>query len=113
VPNSILTAGAVRNHSALPQRRVQWTLPVAATDDLAAVEEALRQRVVAAAHVLAEPPPQVFVQDWQTDKRILIVTAWTANENAVSLQQELLEELGKCVEEVRAKQAATERADNA
>src|SRR5262249_58081401 len=42
VPNTLLTNGPVRNHSALPDRRVQWTLPVSGRADLAAARAALR-----------------------------------------------------------------------
>src|SRR5579859_7611808 len=41
VPNTALTSGPVRNHSALPNRRAQWTLPLTANDDLQAAKEAL------------------------------------------------------------------------
>src|SRR5262249_19707281 len=45
LPNTSLTGGPVRNHSAMPTRRAQWTLPLTATDDLEAVKAALRARL--------------------------------------------------------------------
>jgi small conductance mechanosensitive channel len=102
VPNTLLTSGPVRNNSYLPSRRVQWTLPVGAGDDLVAVKTALTERMRADARIHREPPPRIYVQEWATDKRTLLVTAWTATEDYQSVQQELLEELGQCAEAARA-----------
>lgn len=106
VPNTLLTTSAVRNNSALPQRRVQWTVPIKSADDLAAVKEALTTCLLAQTGVLSEPAPQVYVQDWTDDKRVLVVAAWTPTENYQSLQQIGLEALGNCLEEVRGKAAS-------
>ena len=101
VPNSLLTNGPVRNNTFLPVRRVQWTLPVGPQDDVAALKTALRDRLLADARIHKEPPPQIFVQDWAADKRALTVTAWTATGDYVSVQQEMLEELGQSLQAVR------------
>ena len=50
VPNTMLTGGAVANDSALPTRRVRWTLPVAAGADLTAAKGALAARLRRTAH---------------------------------------------------------------
>src|SRR5262249_29442617 len=42
VPHVLLTGGVFRNLTALPVRRVEWTLPLRPADDLAVVKEALR-----------------------------------------------------------------------
>ncbi len=101
VPNTLLTTGPVRNNTYLPARRVQWTLPVSPADNLDAVRAALRSRLQADTRIHKEPPPQIYVQDWATDKRTLAVTAWTATADYLIVQQELLEELGKSVETTR------------
>jgi small conductance mechanosensitive channel len=101
VPNTLLTTAAVRNHSALPTRRVEWTLPVPARDDLAAVKEALLARVRADARILPEPVPQVYVKEWAEDKRVLTITAWTATADQLAVQQEMLEALGLTLEAAR------------
>ena len=101
LPNSLLANGPVRNNSALPNRRVQWTLAVPARYDLAAVKSALLACVRADPRVLAEPPAQVYVQEWAEDKRVLVVQAWTLTADQVLVQQSLLEELGKALEGVK------------
>jgi small conductance mechanosensitive channel len=98
VPNTLLTNSPVRNNSYLPTRRVQWTLPVAAGKDLDAIEAALRARLLADPRILREPTPQMYVQDWSAEKRSLVVAAWTATENYLAVQQELLKYLGESVE---------------
>jgi small conductance mechanosensitive channel len=105
LPNVLLTGGPVKNHSSLPTRRVQWTLPLTPQDDLTAVKEALRARLAEDARVLKDEPPRIFVQDWQTDKRVLAVQTWTKTADWEAVQQELLEALGKSVETTRANKA--------
>ncbi len=106
VPNTLLTNGPVRNNTFLPARRVQWTLPVGARDDLDAVKAALRARLQSEPRIAKEPPPQLFVQEWTADKRTLVVTAWTATADYLDVQQDMLEELGKTAEGVRAAQTS-------
>lgn len=101
VPNTMLTSGPVRNNSYLPARRVQWTLPIGANQELNKVKAALLSRLRADERIHNDPPPQIFVQDWAIDKRTLAVIAWTATADYVTVQQELLEELGKSAEAVR------------
>src|SRR5947209_3674407 len=83
---AVLTNGPVRNHSALPTRRVQWMLPLAPGDHVAAVKEAIRARLRADSRILAEPAPQLFVQEWAAEKRGLTVLAWTRTEDTVAVQ---------------------------
>ncbi|HTU23547.1 MAG TPA: mechanosensitive ion channel domain-containing protein [Gemmataceae bacterium] len=101
VPNTTLTNGPVRNNTYLPLRRVQWTLPVSAGEDLQAVKAALRSCLESESRIFKEPPPQIYVQEWTTDRRTLVVTAWTATADYLDVQQEMLEELGKSVEAAR------------
>ena len=108
VPNTLLNNGPVRNHSTLPNRRVQWTLPLMKFDDLTAVKSALLGRLQTDARILREPPPQVFVQDWAEEKRMLAVQAWTVTADFQAVQQELLEELGATVEALRPKEGKTD-----
>jgi small conductance mechanosensitive channel len=102
VPNTLLTNAPVRNDTYLPARRVLWTLPIGADANLEMVKAALRGRLQADARIHTEPPPRIYVQDWSTDKRTLAVTAWTATADYLTVQQELLEELGASVEALRA-----------
>jgi small conductance mechanosensitive channel len=101
VPNTMLTSTAVRNNSALPMRRVQWTVPVAAGDDLNAVKEALRERVLADPRILRDPAPQLHVQEWTEDRRLVVVQAWTATTDYQAVQQDLTESLGARLAELR------------
>ncbi len=101
VPNTLLTNSPFRNHSALPMRRMQWTLTLGRPDDVAAVKEALRRRLASDARLLAEPAPQLYFQDWGDEKRVLAVTAWTATADSLAVQQELLEVLGSTLDAVR------------
>jgi small conductance mechanosensitive channel len=101
VPNTILTSSAVRNHSNLPTRRAEWTLALSPQDDLAGVKEALRTRLSSDPRILADPPPQLYVKEWTPDGRMLAVSAWTTTAEHAAVQQELLEVLGRGLEELR------------
>jgi small conductance mechanosensitive channel len=103
VPNTLLTNGPVRNNTYLPSRRVQWTLPISGSDDLAAVKAALRAYLQAEPRIYKEPPPQIYVQEWTADKRTLVVTAWTATADYLAVQQEMLEEIGNRLEASRSR----------
>jgi small conductance mechanosensitive channel len=104
VPNTILTTAAVRNHSALPIRRVEWTLPVAASVDFPGTKGALHARLGSDPRILPDPPPQIFVKEWADDKRLLTILAWTDTAHAISVQQELLEALGLSLDQFRRQQ---------
>jgi small conductance mechanosensitive channel len=101
VPNTQLTNAAVRNHSALPMRRVQWNLPLKPGDDVAAVKNALLTQLRTDPRVLAEPAPQVYVQEWTEEKRLLAIGVWTATTDYAAVQQEMLEPLGLRLEALR------------
>jgi small conductance mechanosensitive channel len=103
LPNTMLTGGGVRNHSALPTRRVQWLLPLPPQADLNAAKEVLLGRLRADPRVLPDPSPQVFVQEWGADKRVLAVQAWTATADSPGVQQDLLEALGTSLEGLQAR----------
>jgi small conductance mechanosensitive channel len=98
VPNTVLTSSPVRNNSALAIRRVAWTLPVSAGRDLAAVRRAILDRLRAEPSIKTEPAPEVFVSDWALDRRTLTARAWVSAADYLVVQQELLQELGACVE---------------
>lgn len=98
VPNTLLTTGPVRNNTALPTRRIQWTVPVPPRLPLPTAKDAVRARLAADPRVLHDPAPRCYVQEWTADKRVLAVLAWVATADAVAVQQELLEDLGQSLE---------------
>lgn len=98
VPNTMLTGGGVRNFTALPLRRAQWSLALGPGADLAAAKEALLARLRADPRVLREPPPRAFVREWGDDKRVLAVQAWTSAADHPAVQEEMLEALGLALE---------------
>ena len=101
LPNTLLTSSAVRNHSALPLRRAQWTLALKSSANLAAVKEAILAHLHADNRILSEPAPQVFLQEWAEDKWVLLASAWTATADYQAMQQSLLEPLALSVEQLR------------
>ena len=111
LPNTLLTGGAVANDSALPTRRVRWTLPVSGHDDLTAAKAAMTDRLRADGRVLDDPPPEAHVEEWGDDRRIMAATAWTTAANRAVVQRDLLEELGKTLDGLRRPAADASAAD--
>jgi small conductance mechanosensitive channel len=101
VPNTTWTSGPVRNHSAPATRRAQWKLPLLPQDHLSPIKAALQTRLLADPRVLPDPAPQLFIDDWAADKRILAVAAWINTPDYLAVQQEMLEHLGVALEAVR------------
>jgi small conductance mechanosensitive channel len=101
LPKTLLTTGPVRNHSAMPIRRVQWTLPLTVDDDLTRVKAALQARLIQDKRVLPDPAPEVYLQEWSSERRVLQVTAWAATADYLPVQQQMLEPLGLSLEEIR------------
>jgi small conductance mechanosensitive channel len=100
LPNSLLINGPLRNHSALPTRRVQWILPIPDGAEISAARSALLARLQADSRILPTPAPSAFVSDWLADRRVLTVQAWTASADASAVQEGMLEELGRTVQEL-------------
>ncbi len=103
VPNLVLTANSFRNTTALPTRRVQWSLPWPAGPELAAVKETLRNQLLADPRIQREPGPRILVQEWGNEKRVLAVQAWTTALDAGAVQEEMLETLGLALDAQRAR----------
>src|SRR5262249_22096275 len=101
VPNTSLTNGPVRNHTALLIRRASWTLPLLPQDDLPAVKQALLIKLQGDPRILREPAPQMYVQEWAADKRVLAINAWTNTADYQAVQLETLEGLGQALDELR------------
>jgi small conductance mechanosensitive channel len=101
VPNTQLTNAAVRNHSALPIRRVQWLLGLEPQDNLPALKNALLAQLRADPRILAEPAPQLYLQEWTREKRTLAIEAWTATIDYLAVQQTTLESLVLRLQELR------------
>jgi small conductance mechanosensitive channel len=101
VPNTLLTAGPVRNFTALPTRAVQWVLALRPEDELGEVKEALPASLRADRRILPEPPPRCYLQEWTEAKRTVAVEAWTVTESYAAVQRELLEVLGARLEALR------------
>ncbi|HEV3115412.1 MAG TPA: mechanosensitive ion channel domain-containing protein [Gemmataceae bacterium] len=101
LPNTLLTTSAVRNHSALPIHRAQWTLSLKAGDDLAAIKETIVAQLRADSRILSDPPPELYLKEWSDDKRVLLVSAWTHTADYQAVQESLLERLAMSVEQMR------------
>jgi small conductance mechanosensitive channel len=97
LPNTLLTTTAVRNNSASPIRRVQWTLTISSRRDIAAARERLLACLRSDRRIRSEPAPEVIVSEWSEEKRTLQVNAWVDTGDFAAVKEGLLEQLGNCL----------------
>lgn len=79
LPTALVMAGAISNFTQVPQRRVELTLTVNASDDLGAAKTQLLTLMSSESAVLAEPPPAVFVTGIEDGRATLFAFCWVAN----------------------------------
>ncbi len=91
VPNSQLWNAQIINYTRLPSRMVSLRFGVAYDDDLAAGQQILRQLVANDERVLADPPPQVFVNALGDSAVELALRFWTFNADYWTLKREMTE----------------------
>jgi small conductance mechanosensitive channel len=76
IPNANLFTNAVLVRTAYPRRRLHYTAPFKAGDDLAAVRGRMRGIIAATPGVLAEPPPEVLLIQREDDSLHLEARWW-------------------------------------
>ena len=80
IPNSTIWGGVIRNRTAQPTRRVDFTFNIGYRDDLEKAERVLREVVLANEHVLKDPAPVIKVNQLADTSVSLVVRVWTAKE---------------------------------
>lgn len=89
MPNSKIWNAPIINYNRLGQRRVQWTVKVAADADVSAALTAVKGAVIGDSRVLADPPPQLLVGETGESVVELIVRVWVAPMHVDEVAEEL------------------------
>ena len=93
VPNDLITKGKITNYSANDIRRVDLTVGVACTHDLAQVRQILTNLLVAEPSVLATPAPCVTVAELSRNSMQLALQAWSKTVDYEAVRGDVLEQI--------------------
>ncbi|MCK9173354.1 MAG: mechanosensitive ion channel [Desulfuromonas thiophila] len=91
VPNANLMSGNIVNYSANNTRRIDLTVGVSYTDDLAHVKQVLEQILAADSRILPEPNPLVAVSELADSSVNLVVRPWVATKDYWAVYYDLTE----------------------
>ena len=99
VPNQILWASAITNHSREPRRRIDVNLTVPDSMDIPQARQMLAEIASRDPRVLRDPEPSVHVESVGTDTVVLQIRAWVATPDYLKTRYDLTEtaklELGR------------------
>ena len=98
-PNSSVWGAPIKNYSRNGKRRMELSVRVSYSDSLDAAFQALKDIADSEKRFLQEPAPQVMVQSLQDSSVILIIRAWTDNQNYWDVYWQKQRELKEKVEE--------------
>ena len=93
VPNDLITKGKITNYSANDIRRVDLTIGVAGTQDLAQVRQILSTILAAEPKVLATPAPRVAVAELSRNSLQLALQAWSKTVDYEAVRGGVLEQI--------------------
>lgn len=93
VPNDLITKGKVTNYSANAIRRVDLTIAVACTYDLAHVRQILTTILATEPRVLATPAPCVAVAELSRNSMQLAMRAWSKTADYEAVRGDVLAQI--------------------
>mgnify|MGYP001825632535 CR=1 FL=1 len=79
LPSALVMAGDISNYSQIPERRVELSVEVNATDDLTRAKALLLEIMSSQDTVMAEPAPAVFITGIEDGRAGLFAFCWVAN----------------------------------
>jgi len=99
VPNGPLSNGIVTNYSALPTRRVELSIRIHYSADVAAAKRVLKGLLDADRRVHADPASSVVVSALAESAVMLTLRAWVAASDYWDVQYDLLERIKSALDE--------------
>jgi small-conductance mechanosensitive channel len=106
IPNELVIKTKVTNHTRFPLRRLELTIPIAHSEDFAAVRSLLLHVLDRNSQCLAEPAPSVFLGAFSETSAQVHVWAWTRTEHLQELRVALGEETHRALAHVKRSSAA-------
>jgi small conductance mechanosensitive channel len=79
MPTAVVMSSAIRNYTAIPNRRIEMNLDIYASDDIERARALLLETMELNAKVLADPAPTVFVTGITGESASLLALCWVEN----------------------------------
>lgn len=79
MPTAVVMSSAIRNYTAIPNRRVELNVDIYAGDDIERARALLVEIMELNAQVLADPAPNVFVTGINGERASLLALCWVEN----------------------------------
>lgn len=97
VPNDKIFTSTIRNITAKPAKRIEFTIGIAYGEDAEKAYEVLRQVVEDHPLVLVEPKPDIFVEELADSSVNIKVRVWVPSREGIRVKRELLWRLKKAI----------------
>ncbi|MDG2315964.1 MAG: mechanosensitive ion channel [Gammaproteobacteria bacterium] len=98
VPNSLIHADTITNHSAEDMRRIDLIIGIGYNDDIARAKALIQGVLSQNDRVLDQPPPSMMLLDLGESSVDIAVRPWTKSANYWSVRSELLENIKRALE---------------
>lgn len=99
VPNAAVAGNTIINFAARPLRRLDMVISIRYSDDIQRARELILQALAADARILAEPAPQVAMDEIGASGLNFIVRPWIKQEDYSDVKWEFLERIKKLFDE--------------
>jgi small conductance mechanosensitive channel len=93
VPNDLITKGKITNYSVNDIRRIDLTVGVAYTQDLAQVRQILTDILVKDPRILTAPAPGVMVVELNKNGMQFVLRAWSKTSDYEAVRGSVLERI--------------------
>lgn len=99
VPNSEVWGNTIRNYSANPTRRAEWTFGVGYGVNLAKAESVIRDTIMADARAKSDPEPFIQVNNLGGSSVDFLVRVWCKSEDYFQFQADMKREVKEALDE--------------
>lgn len=99
IPNATIANGSLINYSAEPTRRIEWNFGIGYDDDFQLAKETIKEILLADGRVLQEPEPYLAVSALGDSSVVIIVRAWVANADFLTVNHQTIERVKQTFDE--------------
>lgn len=99
VPNSKITSDIITNINANPTRRIDLTIGIGYDDDIGEARSILQQLVQEDPRILADPKPQIALEEFGDSSINIVVRPWVATHEYWNVRFDLLDRIKQVFDE--------------
>jgi len=110
VPNSLVYAGTITNYNAESTRRIDMAIAIGYNADIPQAKSVIAAVIAAESRILAQPPPEVGVQDILPNAVTLGVRVWVHTGDYLAVRSDMLERIKRTLDKYSLSLTAEQRA---